>query len=490
MSAALDALHRIDGTLTVGKHIDHTINNIVVDTFLDESTSGAILSCFGNIAINVGMNLINIGQSGNTAEKDLQKRGISSGKASSATLLFGWALFILGNVINFTALSMAPQTLLSSLGSVQFIANLIFLGCIMGDPVTVRNVCGTLLVILGNTVIIFCYSPQGSGVYTMTELYNFFTSKNYEVYTASTLSFFILFQFITKHVALHWIGYVPIPRVYAYKTVEKHPSYTPLKTCSSPQSHFSISVSSPEGDTIPRLRSRYISDSSSGTQEVLTPTEVQYTPSPAPTPVKNSSLFGMFYSMSSAAIGVQALLTGKSLAVIARISTLGAIDILDPFNIFFALAVCIIFLGTSTFWLWRLSLSLKLFDAMFIIPINQTMWILFSVLSGGIVYNEFANLELEETLWLIGGLVLVLVGVALMMPVDKTKGENVETDQESGSPLRICCNQELNVRWNNGSKLLESTSQIQMSIERQGLLSQGHHGACLIPDTLSNSDIA
>merc|ERR1719320_2120559 len=128
------------------------------------------------------MNLINIGQNGEEAEKDPQKRRGSSTKTSSATLLLGWGLFILGNGINFTALSMAPQTLLSSLGSVQFIANLIFLGCIMGDPVTVRNLCGTFLVILGNTVIIFCYSPQGSGVYTMNELYTFFTSRNYEVY--------------------------------------------------------------------------------------------------------------------------------------------------------------------------------------------------------------------------------------------------------------------------------------------------------------------
>jgi len=146
MSGTLDALHRIDGTRTIGKHLDKTINNIVSDTFLDESTSGAILSCFGNIAINVGMNLINIGQNGEDAEKDPQKRRGSSTKTSSATLLLGWVLFILGNGINFTALSMAPQTLLSSIGSVQFIANLIFLGCIMGDPVTVRNVCGTLLV--------------------------------------------------------------------------------------------------------------------------------------------------------------------------------------------------------------------------------------------------------------------------------------------------------------------------------------------------------
>merc|ERR1719320_1959385 len=134
------------------------------------------------------MNLINIGQSGEEAEKDPEKRRIGLAKASSATLLLGWVLFILGNGINFTALSMAPQTLLASLGGLQFIANLIFLGCYLGEPVTIRNLCGTFLVIAGNTIIIYGYNPKRSGAYTIAELYSLFMSREYKIYTGVSLS--------------------------------------------------------------------------------------------------------------------------------------------------------------------------------------------------------------------------------------------------------------------------------------------------------------
>merc|ERR1719383_1037972 len=144
----------------------------------------------------------------------------------------------------------------------------------------------------------------------------------------------------------------------------------------------------------------------------------------------------------------------------ARATTLGVIDILDPSNFLFAAIISLIFMCTSAFWIWRLSVSLKLFKAMFIIPINQTMWILFSVLSGGLVYNEFAHLKVEETMWLITGLILVLVGIVLLMPIDKAKAEAMETDKDTGSPLRRCCSHELNVRWYNGSTMMVPPAQI------------------------------
>lgn len=425
--------------------LDTTINNLVSDTLLNESTYGAVLACFGNVAINIGMNLIKIGQSTEDSERESERRRKASpGKPSPATLLLGWVLFILGNGINFTALSMAPQTLLASLGGLQFIANLIFLGCYLGEPVTVRNLCGTFLVILGNTIILYGYNPKKSGAYTIAELYSFFISREYKIYTGVSLSCFVLFQMVTNHMVIKWWwGRVPIPRFHIYKPVEKHPLYTLLKAAPLTQPgarSYSVSVSpSTSPDIVQRPRSRYgyINDLWNGVEEVRnesTP-EVEYKPQRPPA-LKKSSLFGLIYSMCSAAIGVQALLTGKSLSIIVRNITQGSMDILDPrnfFNLSFAFVVFILWIFATAFWIWRLSVSLIMFDAMFIIPVNQTMWILFSVLSGGIVWNEFANLNFVESSWLASGLSLVLIGVVFLMPIEKVKPGDFETDEEASS---------------------------------------------------------
>jgi len=185
----------------------------------------------------------------------------------------------------------------------------------------------------------------------------------------------------------------------------------------------------------PRLRHGSTTEMSNSVDEVLnesTP-EIEYKPS-RPAPIERSSLFGLIYSMSSASIGVQALLTGKSLSIIARNITQGSMDIFDPrnfFNLSFAFVIFTLWLLATVFWIWRLSVSLIMFDAMFIIPVNQTMWILFSVLSGGIVWNEFANLSLEESSWLASGLSLVLIGVVFLMPVEKVKAKEFEIDLEA-----------------------------------------------------------
>jgi len=423
--------------------LDMTISDLVSDTLLDESTYGAVLACFGNVAINIGMNLIKIGQSAEDSEVETWRRRKSSpGKASPATLLLGWVLFILGNGINFTALSMAPQTLLASLGGLQFIANLIFLGCYLGEPVTARNLCGTFLVILGNTIIICGYNPKTSGAFTIAELHSFFISREYVIYTGTSLTFFVLFHTVTNHVVIQWWwGVLPVPCFYIYKPPEKLPLYTLLKSEPVPKAgvcSYSETQSPPTSSDIlrrPRLRHGSTTEMSNSVDEVInesTP-EIEYKPS-RPAPTKRSSLFGLIYSMSSASIGVQALLTGKSLSIIARNITQGSIDILDPrnfFNLSFAFVVFTLWLSATVFWIWRLSVSLIMFDAMFIIPVNQTMWILFSVLSGGIVWNEFANLSLVESSWLASGLSLVMIGVVFLMPVETVKAKDFKIDVEA-----------------------------------------------------------
>lgn len=144
----------------------------------------------------------------------------------------------------------------------------------------------------------------------------------------------------------------------------------------------------------------------------------------SPQALKKSILSGILFSASSAMLGSQSLITGKSMAVFIRHSSQGTVEFLHPFNLFnvmFFLSVTVGWAVAAAFWLYRLSMSLLMYDAMFIIPLNQTMWIIFSVASGGVFYQEFRALEFQQWAMLFCGLLLVIGGVIFLVPNDHKK---------------------------------------------------------------------
>jgi hypothetical protein len=75
----------------------------------------------------------------------------------------GLSLFLVGNICTFSAMSLAPQTLLSSLNSVQFVSNVIFAYLILHEPIYNKALGGTLGIIFGN---IFVVASDGKSPYT------------------------------------------------------------------------------------------------------------------------------------------------------------------------------------------------------------------------------------------------------------------------------------------------------------------------------------
>lgn len=71
----------------------------------------------------------------------------------------GAFLLVAGSLVNFASFGFAPQSLLASLGSVQFISNVVFGKVILREIVTRRIIVGTVTIILGNTLTL-CFSPS------------------------------------------------------------------------------------------------------------------------------------------------------------------------------------------------------------------------------------------------------------------------------------------------------------------------------------------
>lgn len=112
------------------------------------------------------------------------------------------------------------------------------------------------------------------------------------------------------------------------------------------------------------------------------------------------------------------LLGGGQLVVHTKtLSTLLEMDIdgadgyhLALFTEFFWFEIGLIVL-TGVYWLFRLNEGLARYDPLFIIPVMQTSFIVFGMISGGIFFQEFDQLDRVGLLWYSLGIGTTLLGI-------------------------------------------------------------------------------
>ncbi|CAM9789353.1 unnamed protein product, partial [Scytosiphon promiscuus] len=92
---------------------------------------------------------------------------------SKALWYAGAFLLVAGSLVNFASFGFAPQSLLASLGSVQFISNVVFGKVILREVVTRRIIVGTATIILGNTLTL-CFSPHQDDNFSTGQLKAFY----------------------------------------------------------------------------------------------------------------------------------------------------------------------------------------------------------------------------------------------------------------------------------------------------------------------------
>ncbi|KAL0055267.1 hypothetical protein WJX82_009682 [Trebouxia sp. C0006] len=91
------------------------------------------------------------------------------------------------------------------------------------------------------------------------------------------------------------------------------------------------------------------------------------------------------YSLFSGMIGTQSVLFSKALSTLMRTT----IDGHSQLGTWFFWLVLVLFLCCAYFWVTSLNKALRLFPAVVIVPTMQISWTLFSVVSGGIYYQEY-----------------------------------------------------------------------------------------------------
>lgn len=88
----------------------------------------------------------------------------------------------------------------------------------------------------------------------------------------------------------------------------------------------------------------------------------------------------------------------------------------NQFTYPFTWILVLLWFGTMVFWGYRLNNGLRLFDAMYIVPMFQVVWTLSSITNGGIYFAEFDLFSADQYLMYGIGVVLIMVGVYQMAP--------------------------------------------------------------------------
>ena len=118
------------------------------------------------------------------------------------------------------------------------------------------------------------------------------------------------------------------------------------------------------------------------------------------------------YAAISAIIGTQSVLLAKSSSELVRTTLGGNNQFRSPFTYFILTA----WITSMVFWLYRMNAALRKFDGVFIIPVLQVVWTLFSIIGGGVYFREFSAFNRIDIGLFTLGVCVVIFGVYLLAP--------------------------------------------------------------------------
>ena len=298
----------------------------------------------------------------------------------------GFTLFFIGNVSNFISMGFTAQSLLAGLGSIQFITNVLCSSLILKHPVTTRVLYATFAIVVGN-VLIVAFASHHSEQLTVDQLWLLYTDNTpYQVYCAVLV--------------------VLILALYVYYKVRVHSAHSHSCKPRRPCTHTRLLCCVLCQEMKKRLRAQ---------REHARPGTLAY------------KLLPFSYAAISAIIGTQSVLLAKSSSELVRTTLGGNNQFYSPFTYFILTA----WITSMVFWLYRMNAALRKFDGVFIIPVLQVVWTLFSIIGGGVYFKEFSRFDHKDTALFTLGVLIVIFGVYLLAPQTVRPPEDVE-DGEGG----------------------------------------------------------
>lgn len=120
---------------------------------------------------------------------------------SKTYALLGWSMFAIGNITRFLSMRFAAQTILSGLGSIQFIIIPIASRTLLGTQTHSSTLVGIAVVLFGNAIILI-YGPPDTTV-SLHELRHRWTTPPMQCFLFILASFLLIFHVAWRVIHKH-----------------------------------------------------------------------------------------------------------------------------------------------------------------------------------------------------------------------------------------------------------------------------------------------
>lgn len=154
---------------------------------------GVFLSIFGNLCINVGINL----QKLSFRNEFLEFVGIQI-----STFYFGVLVYSLGKVSGFSSYIFGKQSLLTSIGGIGLIMNSIFAPLINQEIFTYKDFLAIIFVLTGSSVILMSSNKSGK-VFSLCELMKMYQTRKAVIWFSLLLSLLLFLFLLVKFVEVN-----------------------------------------------------------------------------------------------------------------------------------------------------------------------------------------------------------------------------------------------------------------------------------------------
>eukprot|EP00484_Ammonia_sp_Unknown_P012989 CAMPEP_0197073532 /NCGR_PEP_ID=MMETSP1384-20130603/210652_1 /TAXON_ID=29189 /ORGANISM="Ammonia sp." /LENGTH=335 /DNA_ID=CAMNT_0042512369 /DNA_START=1139 /DNA_END=2146 /DNA_ORIENTATION=+ len=169
---------------------------------------------------------------------------------------------------------------------------------------------------------------------------------------------------------------------------------------------------------------------------------------------KSSLLIPSCYALVSAMIGTQSVVLAKSSSFLLTESMSTGSEFTQPITYVFLISWVI----CTIFWLYRMNAALRKFNGAFIIPVLQVLWMLFSILSGGILFKEFDGYQWQNYLGFVIGTLFIFYGVYKLSPS--------KPDRSADDKKQVASTDEPMTNNSNSNEV--NPTQLVLNIEDQG----------------------
>ena len=291
----------------------------------------------------------------------------------------GIASLLLGQVFVFPSFALANQSVLCTLGSVQFPLNLLFVVVVLKARPPLLSWIGVGLIVIGDSLVVG-FSKNSDKELNVEALQSLWTDN-----AENQIYLVVLFSVGALCFVLSFVFQLVAPRVACL-----------------------AKLGGVDDATLASARS----GNEAAAAEDVTKT------------LAASNVVGFFFALSSAIFGSQCMTFVKSVMEVASIAVGPCVA--DPNNacpnnrrfdglvhVYFYLCIAVV-LGTGIWWGVRLNMALARFNQVFIVSMMQVSWTLTTVMDGGMYFKEFDAFERYNYVAFIGGLALILCGVLLL----------------------------------------------------------------------------